>query len=46
MAILAAHVMVVGFATLVRPVQIGAALEAIFGLLVIIKSLLVTFLLG
>ena len=46
MSILAAHVMVVGFATLVRPVQIGAALEAIFGLLVIIKSLLVTFLLG
>lgn len=44
MAILAVHVLVVGFATLVRPVQIGAVLEAIFGFLVVIKSLLVTFL--
>ncbi|MCB1138313.1 MAG: hypothetical protein KDK23_06120 [Leptospiraceae bacterium] len=46
MCILAIHVAVVGFATLVRPVQIGAVLEAIFGFMVVLKSLLATFLFG
>lgn len=46
MTILAVHVAVVGFATLVRPVQIGAVLEGVFGLLIIIKSLITTFTMG
>ncbi|MCB1171091.1 MAG: hypothetical protein KDK25_12180 [Leptospiraceae bacterium] len=46
MGILAVHVAVVGFATLVRPVQIGAVLEAVFGFMVVLKSLVATFLFG
>ena len=46
MSVLAVHVAVVGFATLVRPVQIGAVLEAVFGILVIVKSLVATFVLS